>query len=714
MSKEYTFEGLDEYTYDDLDAPEVTPDTAPAEPGKLESLGRGVQQGATFGFGDEFSGGVDAALHVGSKLFGGESPYKDIKEAYRTGRDANRAENKAAEEARGGMYLAGQIGGGALTAAAPGLGALNAAKGAPLKELIKAGAIGGGVAGLGGSESETLGGNAVDTAKGAGLGVLGMWGGQKLGQSLDKAAKTAAAGTAKILLTASKPVDKYLADPKKYNVDETAETVAEKVLPYFRGKEDEAAQALNHANKRAAGATLKQATADSKAQFADNARKYVLNKMKMSQPSAEAVDALESGLQSQGAKTAKLAAQQRDLLRNSDAQIDLSGVDESVQKRLQGRSVEGLLPPDAEVRDIEGIAGFLNKLKNRNAEPGAEYTDDLLGELQQEGLTVSPESALNLRQYLQNVARPSFDATGIPHVPAGAKAAREAAANVNKALDSAGEQLAGYRPLRQQIANEMKLNTTVDDLLAGPDRAKTLAKAAAPGRELQALKQLDGRNNKDILPALAPYLSDKGKLANPERLAKYLDTSREAQQAAKATKEAVREKIMAQLAKAKADKAQQATKVGDLTSKNIDKKIREASLAYEFNPKMQLGRDMAELETKSGVPLKDLIDVVGVRSAFGKEGAQGSRLVNWLSRLGGGKVPEGMLATAGAGLDVGRGRAAKGVLDGYLATQPYLQGAGKVFGESIKRGTPAMTMDAQADQDGDAQYQKLLELLKDK
>jgi hypothetical protein len=149
----------------------------PSEPekpqvSKLESLGRGVLQGATLGFADE----IWAALKAGG--VSGKT--------YEMERDRTRRENQAAQDANPGSYIAGEVGGGIASAFVPGLGV---AKGAgAVGNAVKAAGLGA-VSGVGSSEAGDLGGVAKDAAVGgiAG-GVLGYGAAKLVGGAPDRAA----------------------------------------------------------------------------------------------------------------------------------------------------------------------------------------------------------------------------------------------------------------------------------------------------------------------------------------------------------------------------------------------------------------------------------------------------------------------------------------------------------------------------------------------
>lgn len=175
---------------------------------KLESFGRGMVEGGTLGLGDEVG---SALLTSPTTLYRALAQYvpgtpeatdRELREqgftgdveselnpldVYRDLRDTTREANKRAREANKGTYLAGELAGGIAPALATGgasaaagvtraLGK-KAAEGAlkqAVKESAKAGAKYGAGAGFGYSEADLtegdIGGAALDTAIGAGLG----------------------------------------------------------------------------------------------------------------------------------------------------------------------------------------------------------------------------------------------------------------------------------------------------------------------------------------------------------------------------------------------------------------------------------------------------------------------------------------------------------------------------------------------------------------
>lgn len=171
-----------------------------------------LTQGASFGFGDELAGGMDAAGRalgvegLGSGSITDISLAKDgptldrqkLLDAYRQGRDLERAKMQKAETDQPSAALGGDIVGG-LLAPIPGAGLIKGGKAAmqgtkalakggaeATKQAAKAGmgatktgAVAGGLEGLGRSESEDLTGQIMDTA-GGGLA------GATLGKVVDK------------------------------------------------------------------------------------------------------------------------------------------------------------------------------------------------------------------------------------------------------------------------------------------------------------------------------------------------------------------------------------------------------------------------------------------------------------------------------------------------------------------------------------------------
>lgn len=152
---------------------ERQPSSDESDISRLESGVRGAAQGASLGFADEITGGLEAA---GDVAFG-PAQLSDLVEQYRMRRDESRQAYEAAQEANPGTYLAGEIGGGIAGAVIPGMAAARGVQGAATaaKVLAPAGIKGaaalGGAYGLGSTEADLtegeLGDAAIDTAAGA-------------------------------------------------------------------------------------------------------------------------------------------------------------------------------------------------------------------------------------------------------------------------------------------------------------------------------------------------------------------------------------------------------------------------------------------------------------------------------------------------------------------------------------------------------------------
>lgn len=144
------------------------------EPGMLEAAARGLEQGVTFGFGDELNALLESAKE--SALDNPQSPFWD---RYRQHRDESRAAFHAAEEAYPVTSFAGNVAGALAPALLTGGGAV-AAKAAAggLKAAATEGALlgagYGALSGLGESQADLtkgdIGGAAKDVAVGGAVG----------------------------------------------------------------------------------------------------------------------------------------------------------------------------------------------------------------------------------------------------------------------------------------------------------------------------------------------------------------------------------------------------------------------------------------------------------------------------------------------------------------------------------------------------------------
>lgn len=139
---------------------------------ELSSLGRGLAQGATFGLRDEGAGALaspSGALKEIANKFGAGYSDQDVSD-YEKERDASRQLDATAKAANPKSYLGGEIGGGVATSFVPGLGL---AGDTSLLGAAGSAAAQGAAYGVGGSESDNIGGLARDAAVGAGTGAAG-------------------------------------------------------------------------------------------------------------------------------------------------------------------------------------------------------------------------------------------------------------------------------------------------------------------------------------------------------------------------------------------------------------------------------------------------------------------------------------------------------------------------------------------------------------
>lgn len=173
----------------DAQAPRTLEDEFDAEAdasvGGLESVLEGAKQGLTLGLGDE----MGALLEAGLLKASGDP--RSMSEQYRLARELNRREMKEAQRANPAEFIAGEVGGGLLLPGGAAKGAGTAAKalttGQKFGQAAKMGAGLGAGYGAGTSEADLLegdvGGFALDTAIGAGAGVLGGVAGEGMGQA---------------------------------------------------------------------------------------------------------------------------------------------------------------------------------------------------------------------------------------------------------------------------------------------------------------------------------------------------------------------------------------------------------------------------------------------------------------------------------------------------------------------------------------------------
>lgn len=137
------------------------PKPATPEISKKESFARGAAQGASMGFSDEITGGLEA---MWEKAKGNPVEFGNLYKQYR---DESRKNYDDAKKANPGTYTTGEIGAGVATAFVPGMAI---AKGAKLANVVGKSAMIGGAAGVGNSEKENIDDVVIDGVKGAAIG----------------------------------------------------------------------------------------------------------------------------------------------------------------------------------------------------------------------------------------------------------------------------------------------------------------------------------------------------------------------------------------------------------------------------------------------------------------------------------------------------------------------------------------------------------------
>lgn len=206
----------------------------PKEEGIGSQVGAGVRgaaQGISFGHIDEATAGVGGLFdYVQGKL--GQRGDISLSDAYHTRRDAIRRADAKAEQDFPKTYIGGQVAGSLATAVAPGLGAMNAVKGAGVVGTAAKAAGAGALAGSGSAKEmtdipkEAVKGAAIGAAVGAGAKIAG-----KVASAVVE--KLAPAKVASVLLNVpEKAVGRYIKDPKAVNAARSrAEIVEKEFLP---------------------------------------------------------------------------------------------------------------------------------------------------------------------------------------------------------------------------------------------------------------------------------------------------------------------------------------------------------------------------------------------------------------------------------------------------------------------------------------------------
>lgn len=203
----------------------------PKEISQAESLGRGLVQGGTFNFGDEIGGGLYALKDAAGKM-----SLSDLVSDYVKNRDDIRNNNDAAKKANPWTYGAGELGGGVATSLIPGVGFT---KGASLANILTKGAAIGGANALGASRADLtqgdVGGAALDTTIGAGLGAGASYVGSKVAPLLAQTGKGTTAAGEMLAENASGAKNlpagagRQLLDTQNVRMLDTADNIAQRV-----------------------------------------------------------------------------------------------------------------------------------------------------------------------------------------------------------------------------------------------------------------------------------------------------------------------------------------------------------------------------------------------------------------------------------------------------------------------------------------------------
>lgn len=692
---------------------EDTEEIAPEEskPSVGDSAIHGLASGASMGFVDDLAGGLEAVgSKVGLRGVGGKS-ISDIRletdeedkqnfmDVYRQARDAKRKEYAESRKENPGTFLTTELGGGLLTSAA--LPALSAAKGAAATNIMGKAALQGGISGLGFSEADNASDLIADTNKGALTG--GALGG--LGTLLGKGAQKLIGGGAKLTSKAmgrgSDVIEPYVARPGKYNNPGlTFERVAERVnrpLQKLQGQIDDLGTGAKSAD-------------DLARQAADNFK----HSLKSEAVPDEALAGVQDLLRKQRSTTSDLASQQKDMLKGSEQNVSMSKLISNLRKQIKGRKVEGVsLPGDKDAKVMQEQLDLLQTLRDRRLDaerarvasrasrgdfgPVQKLTEDATNKLRAEGNKVKPESLMRVRQQIDQNIESAYQNPLGGYTGKGERVAKGVRNDINGILDKQLPESEAYKALRGKLAGETQLANSASDAFGGDNLRGVLAGLSNPNKKdaLSTLQNLDTKHSGGVMEALAPFFNAKKLLGNKPALGEAISALPESQQA-RAAQQAL-----------EAAQSTQAPFKG-LTPKSTENTMRQLMFASSKKPALEANRAMSELEKHAGKPLKQLIQDLKVKEAFGGGGPQGSRLVNMgrsVGRAVGGKFGEAVGGAAGLTADYGTGKIAKAALDTYIAVKdPVARAAGAAARAAI---TPVV--DALTDRPEGAKYMAVLD-----
>jgi hypothetical protein len=493
---------------------------------------------------------------------------------------------------------------------------------------------------------------------GIGLGLKGV----------EKAAPWVGKNIAKLLAIGDGDrIDRYAANPAKYNqrpVD--VESVVEELSPEMRKIE----QSLQDA-KQVGQNKINEAkgVASQAKDVAKQAQDLYVQNLRSTTPSTKAQESLINALNSQKGKVGQLAGEQRKIVAASNAKISPDSLKSIADAKLDARKIDGVLPTaDSEVSGIKQLQTLLD---NVSKSPGAKKLEmnpkTLALDLVEDNATrnLSPEGLVNLRQSVDRAIEPAFNGVGGKVASPAEGTGLAIRKQINKLLDANAGSLPGYKANRAALSQESKLLSAASDELGHPDAAKVLSQIdpVKGGLKFDTLKKLDYNNGKQVMPDLAEYLAAKGKLKMPDRLNKNLGNLSQSVAAEEAAKKA---SLMEKLQQSKARQADNLhnAQYGDLSSDKgkMEAAVRKALFSSPTKPSVKTMESLDNLGKKSGIDTAELIDQLQVQAALGKSGPAGSRLVNLATNVVPGWL-QGPAAVLGAGLDVGRGMAAKKAID---------------------------------------------------
>lgn len=387
---------------DDWERVPMKPLRPPTSQGK--SLGLGALQGGSYGTIDEAGALPHAVVDYLKGKFGTRGPIS-WDDAYNTNINANRKIYKRAEEDNPKTYTTGQIGGGIATSLVPGLGALNAAKGAGFAGKVGTGIASGALTGAGMSESNPFSSMekaeefAGDVAQGGAIGGT-------IGGGLHVAGKVARAinptnfakKAANVFLNTPEEItDTYVKNPKGVMAAPRRHELAAKyqdILDRLKGEVKDGSQSsrdiLSIEGKKVRGSQLAGIFGDNADDLArrsegvvDDDRQAVQNWLKDNSnkyhPQTEAIN--ESGLVSR-VDPEYSTNRVKDLLQSIDNSVDYevapgkfgridSGIKQNTRQRIDSLLKDASPQYAEQMKKVASDTGLLDEASDVAKTPGA-------------------------------------------------------------------------------------------------------------------------------------------------------------------------------------------------------------------------------------------------------------------------------------------------------------------------------------------------------